>query len=247
VRRLYRRSPAFIRKLFRSSARRLPVSHDKLSLDFKIKRFVQGAEDEAAVSHYRWREVFAEEEKQELFRDGAELQRRFGPSADLFSVHFAQSGGDDELNKLLGLDCAFHLPDDLMIKNDRMTMAHSLEARVPFTDVPLFECLAGLSSDLKLHGFTLKYLLKEAMKPYLPPEILHKKKIGLEIPYSKWFCGELKELLLDSLAEASLQKIPLLNSRFVQRIIGEHLEKRRDRGRELWGLLNFVTWYRMHF
>ncbi|MEW5900341.1 MAG: asparagine synthase C-terminal domain-containing protein, partial [Acidobacteriota bacterium] len=179
----------------------------------------------------------------ELFRDGAELQKRFGPSADLFSGYFARTTGDDELNKLLSLDCAYHLPDDLMIKNDRMTMAHSLEARVPFTDVPLFEYLAGLSGNLKLHGLSLKYLLKKAMKPYLPQEILNKKKIGLEIPYSRWFCGELKGLLLDYLSAATLKNIAFLNPRFVQRIIAEHLEKRRDRGRELWGLLNFVVWY----
>jgi asparagine synthase (glutamine-hydrolysing) len=131
-----------------------------------------------------------------------------------------------------------------MIKNDRMTMAHSLEARVPFTDLPLFEYMAGLSSQLKLHGFTLKYLLKRAMETDLPKEIIQKKKIGLEIPYSKWFCSELKELLLDHLSETALREIPFLNRRFVLNIVDEHLQKRRDRGRELWGLLNFVIWHR---
>jgi asparagine synthase (glutamine-hydrolysing) len=131
-----------------------------------------------------------------------------------------------------------------MIKNDRMTMAHSLEARVPFTDLPLFEYMAGLSGRLKLHGFTLKYLLKRAMEPILPREILHKKKIGLEIPYSKWFCSDLKGLLLDHLSEAALREIPFLNRRYVLDIVDEHMQKKRDRGRELWGLLNLVIWHR---
>ena len=244
IRKIYRRNPAAIRKLLQKLAPLMPVSYAKLSLDFKVKRFVQAAEYDVPMSHYKWREVFSEPEKGQLFVDGSELEKRYGPSGDLFSRQFAGASGDDELNKLLGIDCAFHLPDDLMIKNDRMTMAHSLEARVPFTDLPLFEYMAGLSGQTKLHGLTLKYLLKRAMEPDLPKEILHKKKIGLEIPYSKWFCSELKELLLDHLSEPALREIPFLNRRFVLDIVAEHLQKRRDRGRELWGLLNFVVWHR---
>jgi asparagine synthase (glutamine-hydrolysing) len=244
IRKIYRRNPTAIRKLLQMLAPIMPVSHDKLSLDFKVKRFVQAAEYDVPQSHYKWREVFSEPEKSQLFVDGPELQKRFGPSRDLFSRQFDSMPGDDELNRLLGVDCTYHLPDDLMIKNDRMTMAHSLEARVPFTDLPLFEYMAGLSGRLKLHGFTLKYLLKRAMEPILPQEILHKKKIGLEIPYSKWFGSELKELLLDHLSEASLREIPFLNRRFVLDIVAEHMQKKRDRGRELWGLLNFVIWHR---
>jgi len=244
IRKIYRRNPAVVRKLLQRLAPLMPVSHAKLSLDFKVKRFVRAAEYDVPLSHYKWREVFSGPEKRQLFVDGAELERLYGPSGDLFSRQFAGASGDDELNKLLGIDCAFHLPDDLMIKNDRMTMAHSLEARVPFTDLPLFEYLAGLSGQVKLHGFTLKYLLKRAMEPDLPKEILHKKKIGLEIPYSQWFCSELKELLLDHLSEPALREIPFLNRRFVLDIVAEHLQKRRDRGRELWGLLSFVLWHR---
>jgi asparagine synthase (glutamine-hydrolysing) len=245
-RRLYRRNPAVLRTLLRTLSGPIPVSHDKLSLDFKIKRFLRGAEHDVPVSHYKWREVFSDSEKRELFEDGAGLQERYGPSWDLFSRHFVLAGGD-ELNKLLSIDCAFHLPDDLMIKNDRMTMAHSLEARVPFTDLRLFEYLARLAGSWKLRRFTLKYLLKQAMKKDLPEEILRKKKIGLEMPYSKWFFNEFRELMLDCLAPARLRRIPFLNPPFVEKIIAEHLGKKRDRGRELWGLVNFSVWYFQHF
>jgi asparagine synthase (glutamine-hydrolysing) len=245
-RRLYRRNPAAVRTLLRNLSGRIPVSHDKLSLDFKIKRFLRGAEHDVPVSHYMWREVFSDSEKLDLFADGAGLLERYGPSWDLFSRHFAEAGGD-ELNKLLSIDCAFHLPDDLMIKNDRMTMAHSLEARVPFTDLRLFEYLARLAGSWKLRRFSLKHLLKQVMKKDLPEEILRKKKIGLEIPYSKWFCAELRELMLDYLAPVKLRRIPFLKPPFIERIIAEHLGKKRDRGRELWGLLNFSVWYFQHF
>jgi asparagine synthase (glutamine-hydrolysing) len=85
------------------------------------------------------------------------------------------------------------------------------------------------------------------METDLPKEIIQKKKIGLEIPYSQWFCSELRELLLDHLSDTGLREIPFLNRRFVMNIVDEHLQKRRDRGRELWGLLNFVIWHRHRF
>jgi asparagine synthase (glutamine-hydrolysing) len=245
-RRLYRRNPAPVRTLLRKLSGLIPVSHDKLSFDFKIKRFLQGAEHAVPVSHYKWREVFSDSEKLGLFADGAGMQERYGLPWELFSRQFAEAGGD-ELNRLLSIDCAFHLPDDLMIKNDRMTMAHSLEARVPFTDLRLFEYLARLAGSWKLRRFTLKHLLKEAMKKDLPDEILRKKKIGLEIPYSKWFFHELRELMLDCLAPSRLRRIPFLKPAFIEKIIAEHLGKKRDRGRELWGLLNFSVWYFQHF
>ncbi|MDH7512075.1 MAG: asparagine synthase (glutamine-hydrolyzing) [Clostridiales bacterium] len=247
IRKIYRRTPGFARTLLRQLSRLLPVSHEKLSLDFKFKRFVRGAEHSVPVSHFKWREVFSPEDKEKLFENGAELRERFGDSNRFFTQHYAQNSGGDELNTLLNIDCTYHLPDDLMIKNDRMTMAHSLEARVPFTDLHLFEYLARLRGSAKVHRLTLKYLLKKAMKPYLPEEILHKKKIGLELPYSEWFCHELRELLLDYLSPSTLRAIPFLRPMFVQEVIVEHLEKRRDRGRELWGLLNFVVWYRQHW
>ncbi len=247
IRKIYRRTPGFARKLLGQLSRLLPVSHEKLSLDFKFKRFVRGAEHDVPVSHFKWREVFSPEEKEKLFENGPELRERFGDSDRFFTQHYARNSGGDELNTLLNIDCTYHLPDDLMIKNDRMTMAHSLEARVPFTDLHLFEYLAGLRGSWKLRRFTLKYLLKKAMKPYLPEEILRKKKIGLELPYSEWFCHELRDLLLDYLSPATLRVIPFLRSRFVQEIIAEHLKKKRDRGRELWGLLNFVVWYGQHW
>lgn len=247
VRKMYRFLPRPGRRLAGKLSRLLPVSHEKLSLDFKIKRFVEGAEHDVPTSHFKWREVFSAAEKEKLFRDGPDLRRRFGDSVRFFTEHYEQACGGDELNRLLSIDCSFHLPDDLMIKNDRMTMAHSLEARVPFTDLRLFEYLAKLSGRAKVPGFRLKHLLKEAMKPDLPGEILRKKKIGLELPYSEWFCGELQALLLDYLSPSTLRSIPFLQPSFVQAIIAEHLAKKRDRGRELWGLLNFVVWYKQHF
>lgn len=249
ARQYYRKLPFVFRKWLTMGADKIPVSYKKLAFSFKMKRFVGGAESSVPLSHYKWREVFSEEEKKHLFNSDAlkYLQKTCKPSYELFREKFSLLESPDEFNKLLGIDCSYHLPDDLMIKNDRMTMAHSLEARVPFTDLELFEYVARLAGRVKMHRFQLKYLLKQAMSALLPKSILRKKKVGLEIPYSQWFCSELKELLLDNLSPSSIKNIPFINASYVQRIISEHLAKKRDRGRELWGLLNFSLWYRLYF
>ena len=107
----------------------LPVSYKKLSFDYKAKKFIRGTNYNIPRSHYMWREVFSEEEKKKLFNSAYGFEKDFGASSDLFVDFYNNIESGDELNKLLYIDCSFHFPDDLMIKNDRMTMAHSLEAR----------------------------------------------------------------------------------------------------------------------
>ncbi len=225
----------------------LPVSYKKLSFDYKAKKFIRGTNYNIPRSHYMWREVFSEEEKKKLFNSAYGFEKDFGASSDLFVDFYNNIESGDELNKLLYIDCSFHLPDDLMIKNDRMTMAHSLEARVPFTDYDLFDYMAGISGTSKIRLNKSKLFLKKAMEPFLPDVILNKKKVGLEIPYSIWFCNELKDLMLSYLSVEPLKKIPFINANYVQQIINEHLAQKKDNGRELWGLLNFAVWYKLYF
>ena len=92
-----------------------------------------------------------------------------------------------------------------------------------------------------------KYFLRKAMQPYLPEEILNKKKVGLEIPYSIWFCNELKEMMLDYLSSQNLSSITFLSQNYINEIVTQHLSRKKDNGRELWGLMNFVAWYKLYF
>src|SRR5437762_3435011 len=94
------------------------------------------------------------------------------------------------------IDTSVFLPDDLMVKNDRMSMAHSLEARVPMTDTELMDFMARVPPRLKLRGTRKKLVMRNAMKDLLPSTIINKKKVGLEMPYSRWLRSELKDLLL---------------------------------------------------
>ncbi|MBC7185657.1 MAG: asparagine synthase (glutamine-hydrolyzing) [Calditrichaeota bacterium] len=242
MRRWYRMLPAAVRRgVIAPLVNRLPVSDKKLSFDFKAKRFVWGAEMDTPTSHFAWRAVLAEEVKRQVLRDPERFA--FAPSVSYFQRAFAHCGAKDELNRLLYIDYSFHLPDDLMIKNDRMTMAHSLEARVPYTDNELVRFLATVPVALKLKGMRKKHLLRRALRGVLPPVILNKKKVGLEMPYSRWLREDFRDLSERYFAPAYLESTGLFNPEGVCRLWQEHLAKRVDHGRFLWGLLNYLLWH----
>ena len=144
------------------------------------------------------------------------------------------------------VDASVFLPDDLMIKNDRMSMAHSLEARVPFTDPELTEFMARVPARHKLPWLRKKHVMRAALRDILPPTILNKKKVGLEMPYGQWLRAELKDLLTNYCGRDRLEETGLFKPEAVQALIDEHLERRRDNGRALWGLLNYMMWHELY-
>jgi len=144
------------------------------------------------------------------------------------------------------IDGSVFLPDDLMIKNDRMSMAHSLEARVPLTDTELVRFMAQVPARVKLPGLRKKNIMRRAMERSLPAEILNKKKVGLEMPYSRWFKNELKDLIEHYLGPKNVSDWGLLRPEAVQALVDEHMEGRRDNGRALWGLLNYMVWLELY-
>lgn len=224
---------------------RLPVSHDKLSLEFRLKRFLGGLELSAADAHVWWRIVLTEAEKLCLYAPG--VLETFAPEAP--ERHFREVFGRtpaDALNRLLHVDSAIFLPDDLMIKNDRMTMAHSLEARVPFTDPELTEFMARVPGKLKMPGLRKKHLMKKALKGLLPRQTLGRKKMGLELPYSHWLTGELKDVLLDYCSPERVEGTGLFRPEAVQSLVEDHLAHRKDHGRSLWGLINLMMWHELY-
>lgn len=243
----FKQIPRVIRqRLIAPMVNGLPVSDKKLSLEFKMKRFLGGQDLSPAEAHLWWRVVLTEAQKHELL--APQVFKQFEPRASVrhFTEVFDQSNATETLSRLMHIDSAVFLPDDLMIKNDRMSMAHSLEARVPFTDPDLMTFMASVPARLKLPGLRKKNLMRHAMKGSLPPAILDKKKVGLEMPYSRWFKKELKETLLYHLSPARLGERGLFNPLAVQLLIDEHLAGKRDHGRALWGLLNYALWLELY-
>jgi asparagine synthase (glutamine-hydrolysing) len=239
--------PGFVRNgMIKPFANALPVSDKKLSFEFKLKRFLGGQDLPPEEAHLWWRIVLGEEEKLALYTDDARDQMALQPSVRHFRDAFAHAGADKTLSGLMYLDSTIFMPDDLMIKNDRMTMAHSLEARVPFTDPELTGYLATVPTKFKMKGGKKKHLMREAMRPYLPESILNKKKVGLEMPYSRWLKDELNDLMMDYLGPENLKRTRIFKPEGIQTMIDEHVGGRRDNGRPLWGLLNFMMWHELH-
>ncbi len=239
----YNRLPASIRHgVINPLVQRLPVSHSNLSLDFRAKRFVAWAELPPPERHHLWLGSFSPEEKRALLRPGVRGQLE-EDAFDVAREHFDRSGCTDELDRVLYTDMKLYLDTDILAKVDRASMACSLEARVPFLNAVMLDLAAEMPLDLKLRGFTRKYLLRRVMKGTLPDQIVNRPKKGFNIPVAKWFRGELKGLLQDALSPDRLRTQGIFEQKAVERLVREHIEGVRDNRKQLWTLLVFQLWY----
>jgi len=245
ARMLYRRFvPGFLRRhVIARAVNALPVSNSKLSFEFKAKRFAAGSELGVPESHFAWRAVLTGDERLGVF-PGASLDHP--PSDSFFTEVYDACPGETDLARILRIDTSCHLPNDLMIKNDRMTMAHSIEARVPFTDTGLYRFMSTVPDGIRLPGLRKKNLLRKAMEGILPRRVTAKKKVGLEMPYSKWFRSEMKEFAHDSLFDSRILDSGVLAREGLRELWNSHQEGSRDNGRALWGILNLTMWYDLY-
>ena len=162
----------------------------------------------------------------------------------MFHRHAAQAGTDDPLALIQYLDLKTYLVGDINTKVDRASMAHSLEVREPLMDHPLVEWLATLPSSLKMRGQEGKYLLKKAMEPYLPQEILYRPKMGFAVPLARWFRGPLRERVRDALMGERLASTGFFDRAYLGRLVDEHQSGARDYSAPLWTLLMFEAFLR---
>ncbi len=225
---------------------RLPASDKKLSLEFKLKRFLGGQDLAPELAHLWWRIVLNESQKMDMYSDSVRDEFVAERSDRHFSKAYQRSEASDVLSGLMYIDSSVFLPDDLMIKNDRMSMAHSLEARVPFTDPELTGYLASVPPKLKMKRMRKKHLMRLAMQNDLPDSILNKKKVGLEMPYSRWLKHELNDLMKHYLGPDNLMATGLFKPGPIKQLIDNHESGRVDNGRPLWGLLNYMMWHELY-
>jgi asparagine synthase (glutamine-hydrolysing) len=225
--------PSLLRRLGLAGVRRLPVSDEKISTEYKMKRFLQGSLLPAEDAHVFWNGTFSQSELKEFFTS-ADAR----PMREMLSHVPAGKG----LNRYLLFDQMYYLPDDILYKVDRMSMAHSLEVRPPFLDHRIVEFAASLPEALKVHGSTLKYVLRELMRDKLPKSILTRSKMGFDIPAHDWFRGPLKSLLLDTVTQDTVEKSGLFRWDALEKIIRNHMERRINVGYHLWGLMTLFLW-----
>jgi asparagine synthase (glutamine-hydrolysing) len=238
---LYARLPQAIGgRLVPAMVRRLPVSHAKVSFDYKAKRFVTGAYLPPAAGHLWWKTILDDDAKAALYADG--VARDVQPTVRLFESLFAESDGD-ELDRLQYLDANLYLPADILVKVDRMSMLHSLEGRVPFLDRSMVELSRRIPSRLRLRGMTTKYLLRRAMADRLPPSVVNGKKRGFNVPMPSWLTGGLRDFTRDVLSPQRLRRQGLFKPAAVERLVSDHLARRLDHSRAIWTLLVLSVWH----
>jgi len=179
----------------------LPASTRKASLDYKAKRFVRAAHLPPLERHHGWKEIFSSDARAELTG-----RRTASDPVDVYRARYAETAGAPQLARLQDVDFGVYLVDDLLVKTDRASMAHSLEARVPFLD-PLVTTLAfALPTRLKVRGLAKKVLLRKAVEPLLPAEIVHGRKRGFSIPAAAWLRGELEPFARETLSTGNLRR-----------------------------------------
>ena len=149
------------------------------------------------------------------------------------------------MNRMFAVDAETQLPDDLLMLTDKMSMAVSLECRVPLLDHELVELAASMPESIKMRGGTLKYAMKKALSGILPDEILHRPKRGFGTPMGAWLKGELAPTLRDLLSAENVRKRGWFQHRAVERLIAEHASNREDRTDQLLSLMNMEIWSRV--
>jgi asparagine synthase (glutamine-hydrolysing) len=231
----YLRVPHVLRRrVVEPVVRRLPVSRENLSFDFRAKRFVEGAPYPLAERHARWMGSFGPQERAAVL------------SRDVVSeLSSAEGAGlpSDPLNQVLLLDMRLYLENDILVKLDRASMLASLEGRVPLLNRDFVDFATALPLDLKLRGLRSKYLFKRALRGILPERILNRPKKGFGIPVAHWFRGPLKQRLLEVLAPERLRSQGFFDPAAVGRLVDDHLAGRRDNRKQLWTLFAFEMWH----
>ncbi|HEY8725350.1 MAG TPA: asparagine synthase (glutamine-hydrolyzing) [Gaiellaceae bacterium] len=228
-------------RLARPLVERLPTSTSRASFDYKAKRFVRAAHLPPLERHHGWKEIFSPDLRAELTGGSS----AFDP-VDILRDRYRETEGAEELARLQDVDLGIYLVDDLLVKTDRASMAHSLEARVPYLDTVVTNLALALPTRHKIRGLTKKVLLRKAAAPLLPREIVHGKKRGFSIPAAAWLRGELEPFARETLSRETLHRQGFFSPEVVGRLLDDHVAGREDRSRQLWGLLAFTLWHERH-
>jgi asparagine synthase (glutamine-hydrolysing) len=189
---------------------------------------------------------FQADERRALYSDG--VRRAIAPASaeETLGARFARFASLPPHSRMMRFDFETYLPEDVLTKVDRMSMAHSIESRVPLLDNHVIDFAASLPASLKIAGGRRKHILKEAARGLVPAGVLDRKKQGFGVPLGVWFRGGLTEVFSDVLGSASTRQRGYFEPAFVDRLVREHLSGRRDHTLRLWQLLVFELWHRQY-
>ncbi len=253
--------PSFIAHKISRVLRKIPFSTASLAMaskvaggrssymttGFKLRRYQRGMDYPEAIRHQVWIGSFPPNEQMKLLSHDF---RKFLKDESLYdeSYHYMKDVEDlNYINRVNYLYAKTYMTDDILTKVDRASMAVSLEVRAPFLDPDFIRFATSIPTQLKLKGFTNKYIVKRAMAGRLPSRILHKPKHGFAAPVGQWFKKELKGLLLDVFDKSRIERQDIFNFEYIDYLLNSHLSGKIDYSREIWSLFVFQMWYKRWF
>jgi asparagine synthase (glutamine-hydrolysing) len=244
-RELYSRIPAFVRSsMIGPAVEWLPDQPQKKGAVNLIKRFVDGASLPMEGEHMRWQYFSSADQDARLF-NAAFLRRIVADPFEPVRRHAVLAGDVDRLSRECYVDLRLTLPDSVLMKVDKMSMASAVEVRVPFLDHKLVEFVARIPSRLKFPGLRTKAIYRKAMAGILPSFVLERGKQGYSLPLKAWLRGELREYMTGLVNTSPLirehMQVPYINQ-----LIDEHQRHTRNHNHVLWALMNLALWHRRY-
>jgi asparagine synthase (glutamine-hydrolysing) len=227
----FRMLPDFALRAGRAALNWWPVSDEKIGTEYMAKRFLEGCRMNPARAHVYWNGTFSDQEKRRLVN---------APLPD--ALNGILRGVRTDFSGYLEFDQRYFLPDDILAKVDRMSMAHSIEVRPPFLDHRIVEFAATLPPEFKVNGAKQKVVLKHLMRGKLPESVLRRKKMGFDFPAHEWLRGPLRPLLQDTLAWGASEHGQLFRPAVMEELMRSHFERRANVGYHLWGLMILFLW-----
>jgi asparagine synthase (glutamine-hydrolysing) len=211
---------------------------------FRAKSTFQALARTSVDAYFHSVSTMRDDMRQQLFSRAFRAKLGGYAANEVFRRHARQAGTDDPVALVQYLDLKTYLIGDINTKVDRASMAHSLEVREPLMDHPLVEWLATLPTSLKIRGHEGKYLLKKAMEPHLPHEIMYRTKMGFAVPLESWFRGPLRQRVRDAVLGPRLAETGMFNESYLRHLVDAHQAGTRDYSSPLWTLLMFDTFLR---
>jgi asparagine synthase (glutamine-hydrolysing) len=239
----YQRLPRFVReRVITKFVERLPDSRKGQRFPERVKQFIEGDRlplDQRYLSYI----TFLERKDKANLYSADFLSHLDSHVATPYEIYFHLMPELDLLNRALFVDLKMYLPDDLLTLTDRMSMAHSLEIRVPFLDYAVLEFMAKVPPEYKIRGFSKKHFLKHAFRGILPENITKRRKQGFSVPLALWFRSDLKNFVEGTLSKTRVERTGFLKYEGIASILDEHFTFKRNNHARIWALLVFVLWH----
>ncbi len=240
--------PPFIRKLFSDMSGLIPALHSEKNLLSRSKRLLSVLNKTFLERYVNWVSYIRFDDIINIVNpmvfSGSVNDTYKDDVYSYFTRHLNGLEKTSLLTQLLYLNFKTYLPDDLLVKMDRMTMANSLEGRSPFLDKELIEYAFTIPDNLKLKGFNTKYNLKQTFKDILPKEVMHRGKMGFGVPLGTWFRTRLRPYMEEHIISGNPRINTYLNAKEIKKIFDEHQNGVRDHGLKLWLFLSLELWLR---